>query len=616
MRLDKHIRLSVRTDNSAVQQAVGDLLSDAGKVLGAEAACCDTDPTVTVCIDPRLETPEAWRIDVGEQVTISGADALGATYGIYEFSTRFLGVDPLWFWKDLEPVRRESIEIPAQTIDSPIPAFRYRGWFINDEDLLTEWMDGSGPRDIRYPFYSQVINTAIADRIFEACLRSGCNLLIPASFVDVMNEPEAELVRRAADRGLYVTQHHIEPLGVSHFGFENYWRDRGEDVEFSYANEPERVRQTWRDYARKWVELAGDRVVWQLGLRGKADRAIWSSDKSISREEGGRFISRAMAEQMAIVRDVDKRPNPPATTTLWMEGSELMSEGSLTFPDGIVIVFADRGATQLMLDDFHESERLPQFGYGVYYHVAFWRDGPHLVQGTMPQKVAGEYAEILAKGDTDYSIVNVSSIREHVLGVQACSEVMMKGAAFSVVDFLDRWSHGNPGIRELTETFLAALPVLTGETYPDVAKATIFQSGYAVSYALRLLKWLENADGKGDAGLDAKTIALLLDSAGRFDDVIARYDALHVAERECSFRTHHLRTQAVIMRGSLRFVANLARARLDPSHLREAVSALKAMIEERGRTQTGRWENWYRGDKKEDWPRHLERAEKLLVDEG
>ena len=72
----------------------------------------------------------------------------------------------------------------------------------------------------------------------------------------------------------------------------------------------------------------------QLGLRGKADRAIWQSDKSVDQSAAGEFISRAIAEQWKIVRSVDPRPTPPATTTLWAEGSELMNKGVLSFPDG------------------------------------------------------------------------------------------------------------------------------------------------------------------------------------------------------------------------------------------------------------------------------------------
>src|SRR2546428_11209556 len=70
----------------------------------------------------------------------------GTIYAIYEFSEEFLGVDPLYYWTDHEPVGRALIELPA-ALDKHFPAavFKYRGFFINDEALLT----GSAPGDAR-----------------------------------------------------------------------------------------------------------------------------------------------------------------------------------------------------------------------------------------------------------------------------------------------------------------------------------------------------------------------------------------------------------------------------------------------------------------------------------
>jgi len=165
-------------------------------------------------------------------------------------------------------------------------------------------------------------------------------------------------------------------------------------------------------------------VVWQLGLRGKGDTAIWNSDKTVSRAEAGRFISRAIAEQWDIVRQVDPRPTPPATTTLWLEGSELMAAGSLTFPEEVTIVFADEGSSQQMQQDFHTTTRQKDRIYGVYYHVAFWARGSHLLQGTTPDRVKKVFDQIIAKGDTHYAVINVCNIREHVLGIESARTAM------------------------------------------------------------------------------------------------------------------------------------------------------------------------------------------------
>ena len=153
--------------------------------------------------------------------------------------------------------RRDGCPTCYQTLQSTKPAFHYRGWFLNDEDLLCEWKPASGHRQIDYPYYDEVMSLEVADHIFDARFRSGGNLVIPGSFINVMNPPEAALVKRAVARGLYITQHHIEPLGVSYVGFQKYWKEQGQDVHFSYGANPDKVRETWQTYAKSGTSLPG-----------------------------------------------------------------------------------------------------------------------------------------------------------------------------------------------------------------------------------------------------------------------------------------------------------------------------------------------------------------------
>jgi hypothetical protein len=178
------LRIAWTGDSPAVALAAADLAADCDRVLGSPARVETTGPAeITLTLDPALPGgPEAWRVVVTPGgARISGRDALGLVYGIYQFSERCLGVDPLWFWKGMAPERRERIELKPQTFASTPAKFRYRGWFINDEDLLTEFGRSAGPRFIDYPFYAQVIDVAMAERIYEALLRLGGNLIIPAS---------------------------------------------------------------------------------------------------------------------------------------------------------------------------------------------------------------------------------------------------------------------------------------------------------------------------------------------------------------------------------------------------------------------------------------------------
>jgi hypothetical protein len=413
-----------------------------------------------------------------------------------------------------------------------------------------------------------------------------------------MNPPEANLVRLAAKRGLYVTQHHIEPLGVSHFGFENYWHARGKDYSFAYGSNPEQVREVWRAFAQRWHELAGDKVVWQLGLRGKADRAIWASDKSVSRADAGRMVSQAIAEQWEIVRSIDRRPLPPATTTLWLEGSELMSEGSLSFPDEIMVIFADQGESQRMQRDFHETPRDRSAGYGAYYHIAFWGTGPHLLQGSTPRRIRSEFDKIVRKGDTAYAIINVCNVREHVLGIQAATELMSAYEEWSEEDFW--WRFAPEVLHEPYRILLAALIPLNSER--------IMQDGAMFAAARKMLD--SYCDGRPNHGvLGAETAAKrqqqLTDAMARLDALIAAYPADQLSAAERPFYDIHLRMQAKLWRELYVFYLSVIRAEENSAQLAEAAEALERFLDERKAAEGGKWANWFRGDKKVNVPAFL-----------
>ncbi len=372
-------------------------------------------------------------------LVISGSDYRGTMFGIYDFIEQYLGVDPLYFWTDFEPEKKEKLSWPQINIEQEEPTFKYRGWFLNDEDLLTEWMESAGPRFIDYPFYSQVVNPKIMEKVVEAMLRLRYNLIIPASFIDIGNPPEKQLVDIAAARGVFLSMHHIEPMGVNGFTYRNYWKERGEDYKFSFYSNPEAMKEIWRVYAERWAEYPN--VVWQIGLRGTADRPMWTDDPNIpkSDEFRGKLISDAMKVQMEIIKSVDAREEIPVTTTLWMEGSNLNKEGYLTFPDDVMVIFSDNSPGWELQPDFFETEREPGRKYGIYYHHQLWGTGPHLAQGVSPSKAYEIFKLAVDYDSHEYAILNVSNIREFPLGIEANAEIMYNFNEFDPDIFFAGW---------------------------------------------------------------------------------------------------------------------------------------------------------------------------------
>ncbi len=591
--LEGGLRIALVESHSAIAAAAADLAADLGRVLGAVGKVVrGPSAPIVLSLDPELGGPEAWRVVIApDRVAIAGSDPLGLVYGIYAFSERCLGVDPFWFWKGMAPERHERIELAPQTFASSPARFRYRGWFINDEDLLTEFGTSGGPRTIDYPFYHQVIDYEMAERIYEALLRLGGNLIIPASFVDILNPPEAELVRRAAARGLHVSQHHVEPMGVSHFGYENFWRARGETKSFRYSVDPESVRTVWRAHAQKWREIAGDRVVWQLGMRGRGDRPIWIDDPDINPTTGGEFISRAMADQAEIVRSVDPRPNPPMTSTLFLEGAELMAAGALRFPAGMTVVFADHGPTQEMQQDFKTAPRLPEYRYGFYYHAAFWRRGPHLVQGMDPARMHRVFGQLEAKGDTHYAIINVSNVREHVLGAHTFIRTALHGARRPLEETLAEFAPAE------TLPFMRAFH----DALVQGRDGVWLQDGDCVELAEIFLRTPDRAEALA-------TIRKRVDpekmnrAAARFDELSSAGDLEAVPARWRGWTRDYYLVQGSHLAALYRAAAALARD--EPA---EAARHVERALEIRAPLATGPWAGWYVGDKKANWPDVLRR---------
>ena len=257
-----------------VLRAAQDLTNDVKKIAGVDLelsrGSAPRAGDVFVATRPRDEW-EAYAVAVKDGVlSVEGSDPRGTMFGLYDFIERYLNVDPLAFWNGTPYPKADTLAWDEVEIRQASPTFRFRGWFINDEDLLTAWMPSGGKRHIDYPFYSDVVNPAVMERVAEALVRCRYNLIIPASFINIMNPPEARLVDICASRGVYLSMHHVEPMGVSAFTFFKYWKDRGRDLKYSYHSNPREIEEVWRAAAERWAKYPN--VIWQIGLRGFASR--------------------------------------------------------------------------------------------------------------------------------------------------------------------------------------------------------------------------------------------------------------------------------------------------------------------------------------------------------
>jgi hypothetical protein len=332
-------------------------------------------------------------------VVLSGADMRGTIYAIYQFSQEYLGMDPLYYWTDLRPVRRASIKIAA-SLDQRFrpPLFKYRGFFINDEDLLTGWAPGE-KKD------KTGIELAIWDKIFETILRLHGNMVAPGTWIF----PDDPQVKEAARFGLIVTQHHAIPLGLN----VARWP---QDTPYDYANKPEILEHAWKNAVNSY--LPNQEVLWDVGLRGLSD--VSYGGKGISDEAVGEQVSKAIADQISIVRSV--RPDARFVTNLWQEGARLVRQGDLKIPSEVATVWADDGYGYLQ--DHGEVSA----GQGIYDHVAYMNGRSNQLTEMVPvERNFSELGRYIRAGATQYFLLNTSDIRPVTMSVRAMMDAVWKG---------------------------------------------------------------------------------------------------------------------------------------------------------------------------------------------
>lgn len=575
----------------------------------------------------------------GDRLTIFADSYLGTLWGIYTISEKFLGVNPCYIFNDIPTKVYDKIEVPEITLTDKPKSFGFRGAFLNDEDFLTAWKDGGGLRYMDFPWYSTTVPTEVMDKVVETVLRLKLNLIIPASFLNLDNPPEKALADCAAKRGLYLSQHHIEPLGVSSYSFDRYCRENGMEAKYSYIESPAALEKAWRYYAEKWAQY--DHVVWQIGLRGVGDRPLWQEEDPTEDElrAYGKVISSAYEKQKEIILECTKGKAKHFTCTLWMEGSTLSQKGYLTFPKDTTIVFADAGPSQTYGKEYY-TDRLPGFRYGIYYHVAFFDCGPHFCPETGLDKLLYHVGIASQNGDNAYFIMNVSNIREFTYEICAYSQMVWNTETFSKEDYQSGYAKNfgkfadelQAEISEYFDCFPTVdkhlIPYFQGKYYnyaieevPDTIKLFILKEGTVLRHGQELY---QSFFRPGDSGWEygkvyealKKEFQLIERLREKIRDTASKMDE---GPRHTVEVTWLLYVETLICIYS--WFINLYEAR-EALHAKEAktmkeriltaAKALERQLEIRKRAEYGDFENWYRGDRKMDLHKHLYHTYRLI----
>lgn len=353
---------------------------------------------------------ESYRIVTeGRDVWLVGSNPRGTAFAAYTLSER-LGIDPIYIWSGYQPAHRDPLILKRTAFAQGPPAFRYRGFFHDDEDLLPRPFDANG-----YPLQTGDVPLEWYKRFFETALRLRMNMVAPYTRV----HRRYEVQKLASDWGLYYTSHHYDILVSNPFGFTtfNLAAERGVKGDYDWFTNRAGMLTFWRGGLDENKALD---VIWPVGMRGTADRAF-AFPPGTSDDQKAATFREVITRQVQMVRDA--LPNPLFTFTMYSEMLTQYQRNPAAFdlPDDVMIIWPD--------DNDGHMRGLPaslgKWKHGVYYHLAYL--GGNLSKQTThtetPSLIADEFRKIVDAGATAYMLVNVSELRDYVMGARMIADI-------------------------------------------------------------------------------------------------------------------------------------------------------------------------------------------------
>ncbi len=410
-------------EDEAVRIAVANLASDLNKVLGAGLNFGEGSGKHFLVgsiehhrdlesgkIRDALKHKEGYFIRVvGDEILILGADRRGTIYGIYEFSRRFLGVSPWYFFADVPVRAKEQVEIPDLFEDSSYPTVEYRGVFINDEEELEAWVKGY--------FHEETIGVLAYEKIFELLLRLKLNYIWPAMHVNSFNvkRENGELAHRM---GIVVGTSHCDMLMRSNNREWMPWLAKKgyEGIEYDYTIEG-RNREILQEYWAESVDQNRDfEVSYTLGMRGIHDsgfetRGLKDLEGEALRNARIKLLEQVMADQEKILQEHLGRD----TMKIFVPYKEVLElyDNGLKVPEDLTLIWTN--------DNYGYVRRYPgakekarKGGNGLYYHNSYWAPpgGSYLFICSIPlAQTANELMKAYDQGIRKLWVTNFGALK-------------------------------------------------------------------------------------------------------------------------------------------------------------------------------------------------------------
>ncbi|WP_075589832.1 glycosyl hydrolase 115 family protein [Labilibacter marinus] len=411
----------------------------------------------------------------GSTLWLVGSNSRGTAFAAYTLSER-LGIDPLYIWTGYTPqkVKKLAIKKVDHFVDEPI--FKYRGLFHDDEDILPNELDDRGYT----VFAGGTVDVMWYKRFFETALRLRMNQVAP--FVRVKRPYEVR--KMASDWGLFYSSHHYDILLSNPFGYNRFdlAKKRGVEGEYDWSNNKEGINKYWKCGLEDNNELD---CIWPVGLRGTADNH-YTFPEGTSQDEKNKVFAQAIVDQVDMAKKVlPKGVEPIFHFTLYNEMLKAFQAGTLKLPDEVILVWNDNGDGEMRALPKNTRNRK----HGVYYHLGFYGRTTKQTHHTItPHRIEEQFRNIVEANATEYMLLNVSDLREHVMNTRFVAEICWDAElAFAKENAADRfvkwWSKeyfGEKASEDVIESY---------HNYFDIIHSNdqLWQGAMALDRALYLL---------------------------------------------------------------------------------------------------------------------------------
>lgn len=381
--------------------------------------------------------PEAFWVHVGpagndkdspQVIAVAGGDVRGVHYGVSHVATKLLDIDPLAFWTGKETSTVTDLELPEYRYQAREPAYKLRGYFDNDNDMLANF---SGRK--------LVVEIELWREMIDSLVRLGYNYIDPH---DALGRPEYYL----RDYYLEMTDYQTDLELVEQI--IDYAHLKGMLVqipmylgwEFKHLTFEEVCLSEHHD---RWMEIY-DYYLNETPL-GKGDLFLARPRHPIydwpyrcpTEEAAGIDPGPLMTRMFNELEERVKQRNPDAVLVcdLWMEGLPMWRTGRFDPGKSVMMMWADHGFA-----DFPEGwpSDFQGHGFGIYLHAGVWKN--QVVQDPYPHRIRDALREGARRGMTENLLVNGQNFKGFLLNLEASALAGWDPEGFDPDAFYAEWT--------------------------------------------------------------------------------------------------------------------------------------------------------------------------------